>query len=157
SVFQELTDTDEILRDYRALIERRGRWAVSGAAARKGSAADERAAGGAEVSAPPLVSVIVPYYRIPAHVEEAVRSALTQTHPRCEVILVNDGSLLEEDWVIAELASRYPITVVTQVNSGLGAARNFGISQARGEYVVPLDADNVLEPTFVERALAARD
>jgi glycogen synthase len=168
SVFEELTDSEEIVRDYRALIERGGRWGVSGAATRDRAAPRDREttnerARVSEDTAPskgvsrPLVSVIVPYYRIAAHVEDAVRSAIAQTHSRCEVILVNDGSLLEEDWIVAELATRFPITIVTQVNSGLGAARNFGISQARGEFVVPLDADNVLEPAFVERALAARD
>ncbi|HEX4837187.1 MAG TPA: glycosyltransferase family A protein, partial [Solirubrobacteraceae bacterium] len=85
--------------------------------------------------------------------EDAVVSALAQTHPCTEVIVVNDGSMFDADWVLGEIASRHPIAVVTQLNSGLGAARNFGISQARGRFIVPLDADNMLEPTFVERAL----
>ena len=62
------------------------------------------------------------------------------------MILVNDGSFTEEDWILAELAAEYPLTVISQLNGGLGSARNFGIMQSRGRYVVPLDADNMLEP-----------
>ena len=43
--------------------------------------------------------------------------------------------------------------VVTQMNQGLGAARNFGISQSRGRYVFPLDCDNIAEPEFVARCV----
>jgi glycogen(starch) synthase len=103
---------------------------------------------------PPLVSAIVPYYRACAHVADTVESLLAQTYPRLEIVLVNDGSFAEEDWILAELAARAPVLVVSQMNRGLGAARNFGISQARGRYVFPLDADNVAEPEFVARCVA---
>lgn len=101
----------------------------------------------------PLVSVVVPYHGLPEHVEAAVVSVLSQTHERVEVLVVNDGSFAAADRVLAHLASRYPLTVLTQPNRGLGAARNLGIGQARGRYVLPLDADNELEPQFVERCL----
>ncbi|UTI65073.1 glycosyltransferase [Paraconexibacter antarcticus] len=101
----------------------------------------------------PLVSVVIPYYGLPRYVEEAVRSALAQTHSRIEVIVIGDGAFTPEDIVLAELATRYPIRVLAQANGGLGAARNFGIDQSRGRYVVPLDADNVLEPSFVARGV----
>ena len=52
-----------------------------------------------------------------------------------------------------ELAERYGLELVTQPNSGLGAARNAGAAQSRGEYVFFLDADNVATPTFVERCV----
>jgi glycosyltransferase involved in cell wall biosynthesis len=71
-----------------------------------------------------------------------------------EIVLVNDGSFEAPDWVVAELSAREPVVVVTQMNQGLGAARNFGIGQSRGRYVFPLDADNVAEPEFVERCVA---
>ena len=48
--------------------------------------------------------------------------------------------------MLEELAERYPIRLVTQRNRGLGAARNFGIAHARGRYVLPLDADDIIEP-----------
>jgi glycosyltransferase involved in cell wall biosynthesis len=161
-VFAALTDPAEITEAYRALMTDGGRWSESGAPAvhsarwptstnggppqRKGSVAMPRT---------PLISVIIPYYRLADYIEESVASALVQTYPRVEVIVVNDGSNSDADWVLAEVAARYPIAVVTQLNSGLGAARNFGISQARGHLVIPLDADNVLGSTFVERTVQA--
>jgi glycosyltransferase involved in cell wall biosynthesis len=158
--FAQLTDPDAITHGYEALLAAPGRWTPSGAGVGRPRGTPAAANGRArsrspQVSAPrpPLVSVVIPYYRLARYIEAAVVSALEQTHPRIEVIVVNDGSMLDADWVLAELASRHPLTVVSQLNSGLGAARNFGMSQARGRYVVPLDADNLLEPTFVERAL----
>ncbi len=105
------------------------------------------------VSPPPLVTAIIPYYRSARYVTDAVESLIAQTYPRMEIILVNDGSFDEADWILAELAARAPVTVVSQMNRGLGAARNFGIAQSRGRYVFPLDADNIAEPQFVARCV----
>jgi glycogen synthase len=57
--------------------------------------------------------------------------------------------------VLYEIADRYPVSVVTQPNSGLPAARNFGIALAGGRYVLPFDADDVAEPELVERCVEA--
>jgi glycogen(starch) synthase len=111
-------------------------------------------AGAAAAGLPPLVSIVIPYHGMARYVEETVASACAQTHPRVEVIVVDDGSFEAEDVVLAELATRYPIRVVAQENRGLGGARNFGIALSRGRYVLPLDADNVLEPTFAARGVA---
>jgi glycogen synthase len=101
----------------------------------------------------PLVSVVVPYFRLDEYVEDTIRSIFEQDHPRLEVIVVNDGSLGRKDLVLAELAARYPIRVLTKENAGLGAARNTGIRQSRGKYVLPLDADNMIVPSFVSRCV----
>jgi glycosyltransferase involved in cell wall biosynthesis/GT2 family glycosyltransferase len=106
-------------------------------------------------SVEPLVSGIVPYFHAAAYVEEAVASLLAQTHGRIEVIVVNDGSFEESDGVLDRLAANPRVTVVTKPNGGDGSARNLGAIMARGEYVAMLDADNVLEPDFVARALEA--
>jgi len=135
---RELSDPEEIVAAYRSLAAE---------APRQGRAAPRRD------SAPPLVSAVIPYYASPDFVRETVESLLAQTHPRLEIILINDGSFDQADWAIAELAARFPINVITKPNAGLGAARNFGIGQSRGAYVFPLDADNAAEPTFVERCL----
>ena len=84
---------------------------------------------------------------------ETLASIAAQTHPRIETIVVNDGSLRPEDEILGELAERYPISVVTQVNSGLGQARNLGIELSRGRYVLPLDPDDLILPPFVERCV----
>jgi glycosyltransferase involved in cell wall biosynthesis len=103
----------------------------------------------------PLVSVVVPYFRLEDVVEETLVSVREQTYPRVELVVVNDGSLREQDAAIYELAERHGATLVTQPNSGLGAARNLGVAASRGEYVLPLDADDLIAPTFVARCVAA--
>jgi glycogen(starch) synthase len=104
---------------------------------------------------PPLVSVVVPYYELDAYVEDTLRSIDAQTYPRIETLVVNDGSIRAQDAVLEELGERYRFRLVTQRNQGLGAARNFGVVHARGQFVLPLDADDVIEPDFVERCVAA--
>ena len=133
-----LTDEREILDAYQALASSKPRWARRvGSAARKA----------------PLVSAVVPYYKSSRFVLDTIESLLAQTYPRIEIVLVNDGSFADEDWVVAEIAARLPVVVVTQMNAGLGAARNFGVLQSHGRYVFPLDSDNVAEPQFVARCV----
>jgi glycogen(starch) synthase len=103
---------------------------------------------------PPLVSVVIPYYQLDRFVEDAVRSVFDQDYPELDAILVNDGSTRDVDTAVLEqLAERFPLRVLTQENSGLGRARNAGIAQAHGRYVLPLDADNMLAPTLVSRCV----
>jgi glycosyltransferase involved in cell wall biosynthesis len=106
---------------------------------------------------PPSVTVVVPYYRLEDHVQETVESALAQTHRNTRVVIVNDGSLSPKDRIVEELARHPRVALVTQANTGLGAARNLGIRVSSSDYVVPLDADNVLEPSFVERTVAVAE
>jgi glycogen(starch) synthase len=135
AVLAELTDADEIRDGYLAL------------------AAEARPEPARLTSERPLVSIVVPYYRLEEFVEQALRSVAAQTYSRIETIVVNDGSLRERDRLILDLADRYGAKVITQVNSGLGSARNAGIVQSSGRYVMFLDADNVLRPTFIERCV----
>jgi glycosyltransferase involved in cell wall biosynthesis len=131
----ELADPDALAAEYRALAE------------------DADGGAWARPRTQPLVSVVIPYFQLEGYVGESIASAFEQTYRPLEVIVVNDGSLRPEDEVLDELSRRYAIVVVTQPNSGLGAARNFGIAQSRGRYVLPLDADNLIEPAFVERCV----
>jgi glycosyltransferase involved in cell wall biosynthesis len=91
------------------------------------------------------------------YLREAVACLLAQTHEHLEVIVVNDGSFGPGDQraldELSALDSR--VTVITQENAGPGPARNFGLSQAQGRYVLFFDCDNVAEPTQVERLLDA--
>jgi glycosyltransferase involved in cell wall biosynthesis len=97
---------------------------------------------------------VIPYFRLDHHVVETVASVRAQTYPRIEIVVVNDGSLRGEDTLLYD-GTLGDVRVVTQPNSGLSASRNAGIAHARGRYVLPLDADDVLEPTFVERCVEA--
>lgn len=140
----ELTDDDEIARAYETLPP------APRPRRRRPPRAGRR---------PPLVSAIVPYFRAHRFVRDTVGSLLAQTHPRMEILIVDDGSWADDDEVLAELSARLPVTVLHQPNAGLGAARNFGIRQCRGRYILPLDSAMV-EPEFVARCLAlleARD
>jgi glycosyltransferase involved in cell wall biosynthesis len=88
-----------------------------------------------------------------AHVEETIASVLASSYQPLEIIIVNDGSFEAEDALLMDLDRRPELTVVHQVNAGSAAARNTGFALARGRYVLPLDADDVLGAPFIERCV----
>ena len=110
----------------------------------------EHAAGGTTVE--PLVSVILPVYNGEAYVDGALDSALGQTYRNIEVIVVDDGSR-DRTRAMVETRALHDsrIRVIGQANCGLAASRNQALAVARGEFVAPLDADDVWDPTKVER------
>lgn len=103
----------------------------------------------------PLVSIVIPTYNREDLVAAAIDSALAQTHPRCEIIVVDDGSTDRTADVLARYAGR--ITAVRQTNTGLSGARNTGIRAAKGAFVGFLDSDDLWEPPLVAAALAIFD
>lgn len=105
----------------------------------------------------PLVSIIIPAYNPTAFLLEAIASATAQTYPRTEIILVNDGSDRPESLVILEQAARSVSTYLEQSNQGPSAARNAAIRIARGTFVAPLDADDLLSPTYIATCVSALD
>jgi glycosyltransferase involved in cell wall biosynthesis len=99
---------------------------------------------------PPLVSIVIPCYKQAHLVGEAIQSALAQTHSRVEVVVVDDGS--PDD--VASVVSNYAaVRLLRQENRGLSGARNAGARFSRGEYLVFLDADDLLLPHAVETGL----
>jgi len=108
----------------------------------------------------PKVSVVIPCYNYASFLAEAVASVIGQTFQDFEIIIVNDGSpddTLEVAKGIIEKYPGYTIRLIDQPNSGVAAARNNGIRAAVGEYVLPLDADDMLAPTFIEETVAVLD
>ena len=101
----------------------------------------------------PLVSVVIPHLREDRPLEETIRSVSEQEHRRLEVIVVKVASLGGDDGVPADLATRLQIRVLTQHRSEAGRARNAGIAQSTGAYVLPLDADRLLGPGYIRRCL----
>jgi glycosyltransferase involved in cell wall biosynthesis len=102
-----------------------------------------------------LVSIVIPAYNPTTFLLEAIASASAQTHRNIEIVLVNDGSDKPESLAVLEQASRLAGTYLEQPNRGLGAARNAGIRAAHGEFVVPLDADDLIEPAYIGECLTA--
>lgn len=99
------------------------------------------------------VSIIIPVYNGERHVRAAVESTLMQTRAPAEVIVVNDGS---DDGTAAVLdAFGDRIRVVHQANAGVSSARNAGAARATGDWLLFLDADDVLEPEALRHLLSA--
>jgi len=96
----------------------------------------------------PLISVVIPTYQHARAVGDCIRSALAQTYPNIEIIVVDDGSTDNTQDVLREFGKR--ITVIAQKNQGGNAARNRGLSVAKGEYVLCADADVVMKPAMIE-------
>ena len=101
----------------------------------------------------PGVAVVVPVFNPGALLSEALESIKQQTHP-CELVLVNDGSTDPATLALLDSLRAQGVHVLDQDNRGAAAARNAGIRATRSSYVLPVDADDVIEPTYVEQAVA---
>jgi len=97
------------------------------------------------------VSIIIPSYGQKQYLAEAIDSALAQTI-HSEIIVIDDGST-DGSLAIAKEYEPFGVKVISQVNKGLASARNTGIMNATGEYILPLDADDFLKENAVERLL----
>lgn len=101
------------------------------------------------------VSIVIPCYNAGDFLYEAVESALAQTYADLEIVIVDDGSTDPRTIEILEEA-RWPRTqIIHQKNAGPAAARNTAVAAASGVYILPLDADDKIAPTYVENAVAA--
>lgn len=99
-----------------------------------------------------LVSIIIDNYNYGPFLEEAIDSALNQTYPNTEVIVVDDGSTDNSREIIASYGDR--IISILKENGGQASAFNAGFLASRGEVILFLDSDDMLVPTAVERAVA---
>jgi len=98
------------------------------------------------------ISVIIPTYNYGRFLREAIDSALAQTYPPLEIIVIDDGSTDDTPQVLAAYGDR--IRTIRQNNEGVGAARNAGIAAARGEYIAFLDSDDIWMTQKLEREIA---
>lgn len=96
-----------------------------------------------------LVSIVIPCYNNEAFLREAIASALSQTYPFVEVIVIDDGSTDDSPDILCTFGDR--IRWETQPNQGAPVARNRGLALAQGTYIKFLDADDVLVPDAIER------
>jgi glycosyltransferase involved in cell wall biosynthesis len=100
----------------------------------------------------PSVSVVIPCYAQAHFLADAIESVLRQTHPPLEIIVIDDGSPDN----VREVAGRYPeVRCISQPNQGLSAARNRGLREGSGDFIVFLDADDRLLPHALATGLSA--
>lgn len=97
------------------------------------------------------ISLIIPVYNVEEFLEKALNSAAKQTMKDYEVIIVNDGSTDGSLEIIKTFVEKYDnFYLINQKNVGLGEARNIGLKMAAGEYIVFMDSDDFIEPTYLE-------
>ena len=102
-----------------------------------------------------LVSVIIPVYNSELFIDETMLSVINQSYSKLEIILIDDGSMdnsgiLCENWALKDNR----ISVWHIDNCGPSKARNFGISKATGNYILPVDSDDKIDSTYIEKAVA---
>lgn len=101
----------------------------------------------------PMVSIIIPVYNAGKYVEQTIQSALNQTWPNTEIIVIDDGSTDESLKVIRSFGDER-VKIFTQKNAGASVARNYGIEQSSGKYIQFLDADDMLSPDKIAAQMA---
>lgn len=102
-----------------------------------------------------LVSVVIPCYNHGLYLEETVQSVLNSKYDELEIIIVDDGSTDNSKEVAMLLCSKFSnVSYYFQTNSGPSVARNFGISQSSGEYILPLDADDLISDNYIVEAVS---
>jgi O-antigen/teichoic acid export membrane protein/glycosyltransferase involved in cell wall biosynthesis len=101
----------------------------------------------------PLVSILIPAYNSQQWIADTLRSAIAQTWPRTEIIVVDDGSK-DGTLAIARQFEGKNVRLVTQPNQGASAARNKAFQLSKGDYIQWLDADDLLGPNKITRQMA---
>ncbi|HEY9707406.1 MAG TPA: glycosyltransferase family A protein [Oculatellaceae cyanobacterium] len=104
----------------------------------------------------PTVSIITPLYNKAAYITETIQSVLSQTYSDWEMLVVDNGST-DGSWEKAQALQESRIRLLQSPKQGPGAARNYGLDFAQGEWIQFLDADDLLEPEHLEQQLAAAD
>jgi len=104
----------------------------------------------------PLVSVIVPAWNAEETLAETLASAFGQTYRNIEIVIVDDGSTDRTAEIALDLCANDPrARLVRQANGGLSAARNRAVKESKGEWIAPLDADDLWHPTKIEKQVGA--
>lgn len=99
----------------------------------------------------PLISIVVPVYKVEKYLVKCIESILNQTYSNIEVILINDGSPDRCPYICEEYKAKDSrVKVVHKKNGGLSDARNFGIEIAKGEFISFIDSDDFISKDYVE-------
>lgn len=99
----------------------------------------------------PNISIIIPVYNVEAYLADCLDSILAQTFESFEVILVDDGSTDGSPAIAQKYADAHSeqICYYRKENGGPGLARNFGISKAKGDYLMFVDSDDIVDPEML--------
>ena len=101
-----------------------------------------------------LVSVIIPCFNHGEFIEECLESVYKQSYKNIEIIVVDDGSTDQNTInIIDRLATSKKFTLIRKVNGGLSSARNEGIRNANGYFILPLDSDYLIANNYIELAV----
>jgi glycosyltransferase involved in cell wall biosynthesis len=103
------------------------------------------------------LSVIIPCYNMGAFLMDAVESVQQCKRDDIEMIIINDGSTDADTILLLDQLERKGFNVIHQRNQGLAMARNNAIAVCKGEYFLPLDADNKIRPAYIEKGIAILD
>ena len=105
------------------------------------------------------VSIIIPCYNHGAYVKDALGAAVNQTYANIEIICINDGSTDNTREAVRQFMADHKdiIFIDNSVNQGVIAVRNQAIEASSGDYILPLDADDMIDPTYVEKATKILD
>lgn len=102
----------------------------------------------------PLVSVIVPIYNAAPYLRETLDSIVASTYRPMEVVMVDDGSKDDSLQIAQDFCALHPeCCVISQPNQGVSVARNNAIRHAQGQYILPVDADDKIANTLIEKAV----
>lgn len=102
----------------------------------------------------PLVSILISAYNAQEWIVETINSAIAQTWPHKEIIVIDDGSTDKTAELIRRFTSK-EVTLLSTKNQGLSAGLNYAYQHSRGDYIQYLDADDLLAPDKIEKQLAA--
>jgi glycosyltransferase involved in cell wall biosynthesis len=105
----------------------------------------------------PLVSVVMPAFNEKRFIMDAVSSAINQTYPNLEVILVDDGSTDPEAIDVFNALEHPRVRKISTLNQGPAMARNAGVMMSKGKYILPLDSDDLISNTYVEKAVLSME
>ncbi len=100
-----------------------------------------------------LVSIIIPCFNQGAFIRETIESVKSQTYNDWEIIIVNDGSNDADTLKELDILKVEGFNIINSLNCGVSAARNKGIAAAKGDFVLPLDADDKISPEYLQEAI----
>ena len=101
-----------------------------------------------------LISIIIPCYNHGKYIQDAIDSVLKQTFQDFEIIVIDDGSNDKLTQKVLSEISHSRLKIFRLENKGVSNARNFGIKSSVGQYILLLDADDIIRPTFLEKSLS---